>query len=147
MAHPVEGKVARILSDSHLIVNLGAMQGIRAGTVFTILAQGDEVKDPDTGEVLGNWEVPKGRVVAVHVQDRLTTCEAYEDATRPPEGEDPSTQVLSADMIRVSMRPETLGTRKAKLNVNRAEVAGIPRIGPISVGDKVRALVDLDRGK
>ena len=143
MAHTVEGKVAKLLSETHLIVNLGSMHGIRLGTVFTILAQGDQVTDPDTNEVLGKWEIAKGRVVATHVQDKMSTCEAYEEPAGDAAGDDPSTRVLSADMIRVSMRPESLGTQRAKLNVNRADVSGMPRIGPIVVGDKVRAAIDL----
>ena len=145
MAHTVEGKVAKILSDTHLIVNLGAMHGIRVGTVFTILAEGDEVTDPDSGEVLGNWEVPKGRVIATHVQDRLTTCESYNEVVREGEHEDPSTHVLSADMTRIAMRPETVSGKPPALNVNRGDIAGMPRIAPISVGDKVRTTSDLDQ--
>ena len=144
MVHTVEGKVAKILSETHVIINVGSMQGIQNGTVFTIYAQGDEVTDPDTGEVLGKWEVPKALVVAVHVQDRLSTCEAALEAAEESD-EDPSTRVLSADMIRVSMRPETLGTRRAKLNVNRSDISGMPRIGPVAVGDRARATVDLDK--
>jgi len=145
MAQTIEGKIAKILSDTLVIVNLGAMHGIRLGTIFTILAEGDEVTDPDSGEVLGNWEVPKGHVVVTNVQDRLCTCEAYEKQ-KPEDADDsdPTTRVLSADMIRISMRPESLGTKHVKLNVNRNEVSGLPRIGPIQVGDKVRATIALD---
>ncbi|HRU07181.1 MAG TPA: hypothetical protein P5137_15550, partial [Candidatus Brocadiia bacterium] len=134
----VEGKIARILSESHVVINIGAQQGVKEGMVFTILAQGDEVKDPDTGETLGRWEVSKGKIVATNVQDRLSTCEAYEAPRQDWSGGDPSTRVLSADMIEVAMRPETISGKKAVLDVNRRDVCGMPRISPVAVGDKVR---------
>ena len=142
MAQTIEGKVAKILSDTHLVVNLGAMHGIRVGAVFVILAEGDEVKDPDTGEALGRWEVTKGRVVATNVQQRLTTCEALAAAAEKPTEVDPTRRVLSAEMIEVAMGGLS-GHGKAKLNVDQQDVSGMPRIGPIRVGDKVRAEIDL----
>ncbi len=132
----IEGKIAQILSDKHVIINVGARDGVRPGMRFAVLFQGEEVKDPGTGEALGRWEVPKGFVAATHVQDRLTTCEAA--AVPAPEGQDPSTQVLSAAMIDASMRPEIWGGGGGKLNVNRAQFRGAPQIGPISIGDAVR---------
>ena len=133
----IEGKIAQILSDKFVIINVGAREGVRPGMRFAVLFQGDEVKDPAGGEVLGRWEVPKGFLTASHVQDRLTTCEGA--AAPVPEGQDASAQVLSAAMIEASMRPEIWGGGAAgKLNVNRAQFRGAPQIGPISVGDTVR---------
>lgn len=147
MAHTVEGKVAKILNDTHLVVNLGAMHGVKVGTVFAILAEGDEVKDPDTGEVLGKWEVPKGYVIATHVQDRLTTCQAYQLKGEGEKDEDPRTRVLSGDMIDLSLKAHSM-LESAKLQVNPRDVSGMPRIGPISVGDKVRARMEIgDEGE
>ena len=143
MSHTIEGKVAKILSERHLVVNLGAMHGVKPGVVFAILAEGDEVKDPDTSEVLGRWEMPKGQVVVTNSQERLSTCEACGPGAEKDDV-DPRTRVLSADMTDLAMRPENVSGRKSKLNVNRRDVSGMPQIGPISVGDKVRASVDLD---
>lgn len=144
MAHTLEGKVAKILSDTCVVVNLGSMHGVHVGVVFTILAEGDEVKDPDTGETLGRWEVAKGHVLATHVQDRLSTCESCVIKPKAPEeDEDPTRRVLSAEMIQVSMRPFEDATERPKLNVDRREVAGMPQVGPVRVGDTVRAEIDL----
>ena len=135
----IEGKVAQILSDKYLVVNVGAAAGVKVGMRFVVLARGEEVKDPATGEVLGQWEVPKGFLRATHVQERLSTCEGSSPFPGENAAEDSSTGVLSAAMITASMRPETW-RGGMRLDVNRAQVAGMPFVGPISVGDTVREL-------
>jgi len=140
MSQPIQGRIAQILSENMIIINVGAQAGVRRGMQFAVLMQGEEVTDPETGEVLGRWEVPKGYVVATHVQDRLATCEGCTPG-RHAQQEDPSTNVLSAALIAHSMRPETWrAATSTKLKVNRSEVAGMPAVGPISVGDVVRQI-------
>lgn len=64
----LRGKVAAILSKRELIVNLGDADGVRVGMKFVILSsQGMEVRDPDTGSVLGTVEVPKTVVKIVRI--------------------------------------------------------------------------------
>ena len=53
MSAAIEGKVARILSDNLIIINVGAEAGVRLGMCFAVLAQGEEVTDPESGTVLG----------------------------------------------------------------------------------------------
>ena len=140
MSELVEGKVAQILSDKFIVLNVGAQRGVSLGMTFVVLAQGEEVKDPGTGEVLGRWEVPKGFLIAAHAQERMSTCEA---APAPgAENVDASTQVLSAAMIEASMRPETWGGSGPRLDVNRSQMRGLPKMGPVSVGDTVREVVE-----
>jgi hypothetical protein len=138
MAELLEGKVAQILSDKYIVIAIGALAGAKVGMTFVVLAQGDEVKDPATGAVLGRWELPKGYLRATHVQERITTCEGIPAPGQDSRATDETTGVLSATMISDSLRPETWGGAGGRLNVNRAQVAGVPRIGPISVGDVVR---------
>jgi len=140
MAQPIEGRVAAILDEYHLIINVGSAQGVTEGMRFVIFAQGAEVKDPGTGQPMGRWEFPKGTVKARHVQEKMTVC-----VSEPPEGgprpAQDMTRVLSADMISVSMREQLQRESQAqKLNVNRSQMEGLPEIGPISVGDRVRSL-------
>ena len=139
MSDPIEGKVAAILSESLVVISVGAEAGVREGMIFAVLAQGAEVKDPDSGEVLGRWEVPKGHIRATHVQLKISTCEAFEPTAREEPG-DRSTQTLSASMIAVSMRRHLAEGTAAKLNVRRGDVEGMPEIGPVQVGDRVRSL-------
>ena len=144
MSALIEGKVARILSGNVIVINVGAHAGVKPRMQFVVLMQGEEVKDPETGEALGRWEAPKGHLIASHVQERMSTCQGYVPGHKA-EPEDPSTNVLSAALITHSMRPETWrSTHSAKLNVNRSEMAGMPVIGPISVGDVVRQVEGME---
>ena len=137
MAAPVEGKVARILDDQTLVLNVGSAQGVAQGMVFCVFAPVEEVKDPDTGQALGAWEAVKGYVQATHPQERLTVCRAYAPQQRSTG--DPSTHVLSAEMTEVSMLHG--GTQpKARLHVDKAQLSGMPEVGPIQVGDRARSV-------
>lgn len=135
MSDLIEGKVAQILSEDYIVVNRGREAGVKVGMVFVVLAQGEEVRDPDTHDLLGQWEVPKGYVRVTHVQERLCTCQGHVPGEQATEAEDPSTKVLSAAMVSRSMQ---FDTNRARMNVNRSQVAGLPAVGPISVGDTVR---------
>lgn len=73
-----EGKVAQILSEHELVINLGARDGVSQGMRFAVMAMiPTEVKDPDTGEVLGTVEREKVRVEVVELQERLAVCRPY----------------------------------------------------------------------
>lgn len=131
----IEGRVARILTDEALVINRGSAHGVREGMRFVIYAELDEVTDPETGKSLGKLELVKARVVATHVQEGMTICTA-EPERRAAEPEDPSQRTLSAEMVAASMS----STRRAKLNVEKGSISGLPRAAPIAVGDKVRSV-------
>lgn len=139
MAETIEGRVAKILSETHLIISCGSTVGVKEGMVFVVLAEGEDVEDPETGESLGQWEIPKGHVRAVHVQEKLTTCTAHVVDEKAAKSTDLSTRTLSADMIAVSMRRDS-SRESPKLRVNLGDVSGLPLIGPIAIGDKVRCV-------
>ena len=136
----VNGQVARILSDEKIVLNRGSSHGVKPGDRFVVFAEGDEVADPETGSSLGRIEIVKARVVAAHVQDKMTTCVAEPDET--PAGtlsssDDPTQHTLSAEMVAVSMLS---GRRKAgKIQVDRSGASGVPQAGPVKVGDRVRS--------
>jgi hypothetical protein len=138
----IEGRIAAILSEALLVINIGADAGVREGMIFTVLAEGNEVKDPDTGATLGKWEMPKGHVRATHVQPKMATCEAFDPTAAKPSGDDMTTRTLSASMITASMRRSLTEGAGGKLNVRRGDIQGMPEIGPIQVGDRVRAIVE-----
>jgi hypothetical protein len=75
---PNRGKVARILNSRDLAINVGSRDGVVVGMYFDVLdPKGEDIKDPDTGEVLGSVERPKVRVQVVKVQDRLSVASTY----------------------------------------------------------------------
>ncbi len=136
MAAPIEGKVAKILDDQSLVLNVGSAQGVTPGMLFCIFAAVEEVKDPDTGQSLGAWEAVKGYVQAAHPQERLTVCRVYTPQQRS--AEERAGNVLSAEMIEVSLLRSS--SPRARLNVDRSQLSGMPEIGPIAVGDRARSV-------
>ena len=77
-SRPIRGKVARILNSRDLAINVGSKDGVVVGMYFDVLdPKGEDIKDPDTGEVLGSVERPKVRVQIVQVQERLSVASTY----------------------------------------------------------------------
>jgi hypothetical protein len=77
---PIRGKVARILNSRELAMNVGSKDGVAVGMKFDVLEpKGEEIKDPDTGEVLGSLSRPKVRVRVKSVQDRLSVAETFRE--------------------------------------------------------------------
>lgn len=75
---PIRGKVARILDSRNLAINVGSTDGVVVGMYFDVLdPKGEDIKDPDTDEVLGSVERPKVRVQVVKVQERLSVASTY----------------------------------------------------------------------
>ena len=142
MAQPIEGRVAKILDERTIVLNIGRTQGVTPGMIFCIYAPVEEVKDPSTGESLGAWEAVKGYVAAAHPQERLCVCRAY--AARRREAENPEergTRTLSSELVAVSMLDGgPLGQAQGRLNVDRSQLSGMPEIGPIKVGDYARSV-------
>jgi len=144
MAQPIEGKVAKILSDQTMILNIGRAAGVAQGMIFCIFAPVEDVTDPETGESLGSWEAVKGYVQATHPQERLTVCRAF--TPHPKQTSDPSergTHTLSSELVAVSMLSGG-PLAKARLNVDASQVAGMPEVGPITVGDSARSVDEAD---
>lgn len=136
----IEGKIAKIIDEQHVVINVGRTQGVRDGMKFSVFALGDVVTDPENGAPLERWEIPKGTIIAAHVQEKISVCTSDAPEKKADPSVDPTTQTLSADMIYVSKRREQRGEgAPGKLNVNRAQMDGMPEIGPISVGDLVRS--------
>jgi hypothetical protein len=135
---PIEGKIARILDEYSVVINVGRLHGVTEGTPFVIYSPGEEeIKDPDTGKSLGCLEVVKGYVRASHVQENLSLCVA-EVAEKEEAGMEP--QTLSGAMIAASMGPKTRA--ESRLNVNPLQISGVAVGGTISVGDRVRSVGD-----
>lgn len=139
----IEGKVAKILDEYSIVINVGRDNGVVDGMVFVVFVQSDdEVKDPDSGEVLGKLEHVKNYIFVSHVQDKFSTCVAGEKEMPCTEYESHGAQTLSGAMMAESMTGRPGGGRigNEKLNVNTSQITGVPQLSPISVGDKVRAV-------
>lgn len=75
---PIRGKVARILTSRQLALNIGEQHSVTIGMKFDVLdPKGDDITDPDTGEVLGSLSRPKVRVKIIEVQERLSLAQTF----------------------------------------------------------------------
>lgn len=129
MSDVIKGKIAKIVDEYSVILNIGSNHGVLPKMIFDIYDLGDEIKDPDTGESLGKWEIVKGRVMVKHVQEKLSF------ATVLPREKKKKGTTLSAQMAAVSMQRKH---KEDSLRVKTNQISGMPKIKPISVGDHVK---------
>lgn len=71
----LQGKVAAILSEKEIILNRGTAHGVKPGMKFAILGSVEEIKDPDTGELLDTIHLAKGLVQAREVREKIAICD------------------------------------------------------------------------
>ena len=133
MTDSIVARVAAIIDDTTLVLSAGSQHGVKEGMLFDVVAQHQEITDPDTGESLGQWEVAKARVVVTHVQEKMSTARSPLTAQAETSG------TLSTLMVRQSfgLYGEREGNRSA-LDVRTRGMAGLPAIKPIEVGDLAR---------
>ena len=78
MTDLIHGKVARILNSREIAINVGRHDGVCRGMYFDVMDQNDEeIRDPDTQEVLGSIQRPKVRVKITMVQEKLSLASTY----------------------------------------------------------------------
>lgn len=74
----LKGKVAAILNERELVVNLGSDAGVAEGMKFKVLEPTRQILDPDTGEPLGTFEREKVRVKILEVNPKYSVGSTYE---------------------------------------------------------------------
>lgn len=80
----VEGKIAKILGNSEVVINRGRNHGVRRGMLFEIFSpEGEEVWDPDTGETLGSVEDVKAKAEVVEIKEKLSVARLRNAAETP----------------------------------------------------------------
>ena len=78
MTNMIRGKVARVLNSRELALNIGSQHGVREGMLFDVIdPKGEDIVDPDTGDIIGSLERPKVRVKVISVQDKLSVASTY----------------------------------------------------------------------
>ena len=68
---PYQGNVIKVSGDVAYI-NAGKRSGAQAGEVFTVYSVGEELMDPDTGELLGSEEERIGTVKIYDVKEKYS---------------------------------------------------------------------------
>jgi hypothetical protein len=89
MPELIEGQVAEVLNSRDLVINRGEEKGVEEGMVFEILApQGQDIRDPETDEVLGSVGRPKVVVRVVEVEPKLAVARTFKSRRRNVGGTD-----------------------------------------------------------
>ena len=116
--NPIKGKVARILNSREVVLNIGSHEGVEPNMHFDILdANSQDIRDPDSGEVLGSLNRPKVRVRTTHVQSLLSVATTYRK-TRVNIGGTGSGPTLGA--LSDSLLPEEWVTRQETLKTRQS---------------------------
>jgi len=115
----IEGKVAQILNERELVINIGTKSGVKKGTRFIVLAESPlEIRDPDSKEPLGVLDREKVRVEASDVAENFSVCQTYETVVTGggfdigslslfgPRREEPRTLRAASDSFPPPLSPE-----------------------------------------
>ena len=78
-AKRIEGKVAAILNEHEVVLNIGSEAGVEPKMKFDIVTpELGEIIDPDSGEALGTLDLVKTRVEVVVIQHKMCVARTYE---------------------------------------------------------------------
>lgn len=74
----LEGKVAKILTSTKLVINIGSNKGVKCGMIFDVIVpKGQEIRDPDTDELLGSIDRPKIQVKIEDVWEKFSVAKTF----------------------------------------------------------------------
>lgn len=73
-----EPKIAKIIDEYKVVLNKGSNDNVEEGQKFLIYQQTEEIKDPDTQEVLECLFVAKGVGIIVQVQKKISILKSDE---------------------------------------------------------------------
>ena len=79
----IEGKVAKILNPRELVINKGSADGVEDQMRFEVVDESQQVRDPDTNELLGEIRRVKIRVRAVEIHPKFSIARTYETYEAP----------------------------------------------------------------
>lgn len=79
----LKGKIIRILDKKRVIVDIGFNQNIRKEMKFFVYDLGDEIRDPQTNELIDRLEIVKHRLKVTHIQEKFSIMRSNE-YTLPP---------------------------------------------------------------
>jgi hypothetical protein len=120
------GRVARIISEKEVVLNVGSDDGVTEGMEFVIYAEGDHIFDPQTGEDLGPIETVKSRVTVAHVMEKMSRAK-----TSTYEVTIDDDQYYEGDRIEI---------RHYRLDVEDSDLKKFEEDFTVRVGDTVRSI-------
>jgi hypothetical protein len=138
---PIRGHVAKILNSRDLVINRGASDGVHVGMRFAVLdPNAENIKDPETGELLGSIDRTKIEVEVFSVDDRLSLAHTFKKVTKNVGGTGMAISGLSR-----ALQPPKYVTRYETLKTDEKTWESISESESfVKTGDPVRQVVDLD---
>jgi hypothetical protein len=107
----IRGMVAQILNARELVLNRGSEHSVEVGMRFAVLnSRGADIKDPETGELIGSVDVPKVLVKVVRVGEKVSVASTFRKFTTGNQGLIAGLSGLYATAV---TRVETLRTDEA----------------------------------
>jgi hypothetical protein len=129
----VEGDVLKVEGDKATL-SVGQKDGVVAGVDLVVYREGDELKHPKTGEVLGRTEKTIGRVTITEVSEGYSTARVSQGS-----GVQPGDKArVSAGKVKLTVLPLSTGVRDNLIEAAIQElVDGLTRTGrfAIAMGD------------
>jgi hypothetical protein len=136
----LQGKVAKILTEREVVINIGSAQGVKRGMRFAILASTpEEVLDPETGEVLDIVDRTKVLVQATEVREKITICSTYR-TTRIPGGALSTSNAFNRLFEPSREIPDTLRIEDSSIPAPLS-----PEESYVKIGDRVKQVEEPNR--
>ncbi len=141
----IRGKVAQVIDSREVALNIGSEHGVELNMLLDILTpKGQDIKDPDTGEVLGSVERAKTRVKVIQVKERLSVASTYRKRRVNVGGGGIPVYGISASAARL-FEPPKWETRYETLKTNETTWDELTEEESyISTGDPVMQIFDED---
>lgn len=78
MSDNIKGKVARVLSDKEIAINIGFIYGVSNGDIYD-LVNIMEIQDPDSSVILGEFNYTKVSLKVDKVYEKFSILSVIED--------------------------------------------------------------------
>jgi TolB-like protein len=73
----IEGDIIKVDSEE-LFIDIGSISGLRKGTKCVVFREGESIKHPISGEILGKKVTRLGEIIVIQVQDKFATVKPIE---------------------------------------------------------------------
>ena len=113
---PIRGKVAAVLDEERLVLNVGADHGVARNMVFKII-ETRVIRDPDTGDELGKVDVTKARTMVGKIEKRMSIAYPYEEYGTTDFFLRPIRQKFKGKGAQPSARASGIGTQYIEVSI------------------------------
>lgn len=73
----IEGDIIKVDAEE-LFIDIGGMNGVRKGTKCVVFRQGESIKHPISGEILGKKVTRLGEIIVIQVQEKFATVKSID---------------------------------------------------------------------